>query len=546
MAFKKSEIFRMKEAEFQTKVLIPLFRAMQFRDVTPFGGGNLERGKDIIMWKESDFGQRQNFGVVVKAKKITGNAETNSGAMNVLNQVRQMLKTPFLNPVTGDREIIKRCIVACSKEITKEAMNSIEGELENDLNKLVEWIHPETNLFDLIEKYLPELSIFDNLSSAQKKLDEAMKLVPYRIVADTDNRFSILAKHEKASEEMPFIIKTKLKFDTTPEGREAFEKVREHFTKGSQVEIEGRFIESLNLPNFVLDWMKPQITDDTKLIIGANRSEYTIPIYFRRTLANGERIDSGNLDVWITEGTEIITLENDKQKTPLHCKIAFNKKEKSAEINLMYQFYGFNVYEHLQALKFYNSMSRQGETDIYRSDFGIKVLQSQKGETTLKEDFNRDIILLESLVLIQEKMSVILNLSEDSLTNENIANIFEVAEIIKNGKLIGRMPELIANVSLESAKKSIKGFEDETINFIFVSYPEGWKYNILGNEINTGVAVLSTNVFISKNNFKEIEKNIMEGKETMEFCLTPEDETVIVDFISWDCADRHKRFQITH
>ncbi len=67
--FKKDQISKMDEAEFQTKVLIPLFRAMKFRDVTAFGGGNLERGKDIIMWKESDLGQRLNYGVVVKAKK---------------------------------------------------------------------------------------------------------------------------------------------------------------------------------------------------------------------------------------------------------------------------------------------------------------------------------------------------------------------------------------------------------------------------------------------------------------------------------------------
>ena len=35
--------------------------------LTAFGGGNLERGKDIVMWKESDLGQRLNYGVVVKA-----------------------------------------------------------------------------------------------------------------------------------------------------------------------------------------------------------------------------------------------------------------------------------------------------------------------------------------------------------------------------------------------------------------------------------------------------------------------------------------------
>src|SRR3712207_1168810 len=145
--FTKDQISKMKEEEFQNLVLIPLFRKMGFQDVKRFDGGNLERGKDIVMWKPSDLGQRLNFGVVVKAVKITGNAKTSEGAMNVLNQIRQMLKNPYLNPVNGSHERIQRCFVACSKEISAEAIHSIEGELVNDLDRVVEWIEPETNLF---------------------------------------------------------------------------------------------------------------------------------------------------------------------------------------------------------------------------------------------------------------------------------------------------------------------------------------------------------------------------------------------------------------
>lgn len=276
--FTQDQISKMIEEEFQSSVLIPLFRKMGFRDVTPFGGGNLERGKDIVMWKESDLGQRLNYGVVVKAKKITGNAETNTGAMNVLNQVRQMLKATYLNPVNGQTENIQRCFVACSKEITKEAMNSIEGELDNQLDKLVEWLHPATNLFDLIEKYLPEQDVFEKLTEVQKKLDEPMKDTPYRIVADSDKKFNIFAKHEKAPEEMPFEVKTSFKFDETEEGTNALEKVKEHFEKGSPLEIDGKHIESIKLPDFLPDWMKPQTTKNAKLIIIPNRSNFIIPL----------------------------------------------------------------------------------------------------------------------------------------------------------------------------------------------------------------------------------------------------------------------------
>jgi hypothetical protein len=264
--FNKGDILRMKETDFQMKALIPLFRKMGFRDVTAFGGGILERGKDIVMWKDSELGQRLNYGVVVKAKKITGNAEKSEGAMNVLNQVRQMLKTSYQNPVTGGVERIQRVYVANCKDITKEAMFSIQGELENELDKLVEWIHPGSNLFDLIEFHLPELTIFERLSNLQADLDKSMEDTPYRIIASTDNSFSIVEKEDGASARAPFVIKGQFEFDTkTPEGKEAHQKVKDHFEKGMPVEIDGRFLKGFEFPDFVPEWLQPTITPESKL-----------------------------------------------------------------------------------------------------------------------------------------------------------------------------------------------------------------------------------------------------------------------------------------
>ncbi|MGI8668647.1 MAG: hypothetical protein ACR2J3_02240, partial [Aridibacter sp.] len=491
------------------------------------------------MWKDSDLGQRINYGVVVKAKKITGNAETNTGAMNVLNQIRQMLKTPYLNPVNGKSEEIRRCYVACSKDIAKEAMNSIEGELENNLGKLVEWIHPGTNLFDLIEKYLPEQDMLEKLSSIQKDLDERTKLVPYRLVADSTQKISILAKHEGASEELPFIVETGFKFHSTPGGKEELEKINELFKKGLPVEIDGKFIDYVNLPDFLPELMKPQTMEGGKLILQPNRSEYSIPLYFERKLATGELIDSNILHFEIVQpGTEEQTLKNDKQKTPLQAALTINLEKQTLKFVFTYQFYGFNVFEHLEGLKFFNSMYKDGETTIYRADTGIKIIDSQKNKIEVKENFDKNIELLEALFLIQEKTSILLDLFEHGLANENINDVFRAAEIIKSGKLSGTMPEIKTDVSLESAKDALKTFENEAINYLVVSHSDGWTYNILGNEINLGVAVLTANVFITKIDFHKIEKDIAEGKNTIEFCFKPKDESVIIDFLKWDCEDR--------
>ncbi len=546
--FTKDQISKMKEEEFQNSVLIPLFRKMGFHDVKRFDGGNLERGKDIVMWKPSELGQRLNFGVVVKAVKITGNAKTSEGAMNVLNQVRQMLKNTYLNPVNGSHERIQRCFVACSKEITAEAIHSIEGELVNDLDRVVEWIEPETNLFGLIEKYLPEQDVFEKLSEVQKKLDEPMKDTPYRIVADSDKQFHILGKHENAHEEMPFEVKSSFKFDKkTEEGREALEKFLEHFEKGSPIEISGKHIEFFELPDFIPEWMKPQVTENAKLILFPNRSDFIIPLRIERKLLNGDvaKIDVIDLEI-VQGGTEEITLKNDRQNVPWQFTFVFSHKENSFTFDFTNKFYGFNVTQHLQSLRFFDSMSKDGETTIFHAVTGIKIVNSDKSKVELKQNFDDWIKLLEALVYIQEKIPVLLNLSVGVLTNKDVEHIFEVAKIIREGKQKTSIPTITTTTTLENAIETAKQFANEKVNFILISYQDGWKTHILGNEIDLGVAVASFDVFITENNFIELENAIKANENEIEICFTAKEGSAIIDFLKWDCEDRHTRIQITN
>lgn len=350
--FRKGEIFRMKEAEFQNSVLIPLFRAMGFHDVTAFGGGNLERGKDIVMWKESDLGQRLNYGVVVKAKKITGNAETNHGAMNVLNQVRQMLKSTYLNPVNGKSETIQRCFVACSKEITKEAMNSIEGELDNNLDKVVEWIHPETNLFDLITRFFPEQSIFEKLSSVKTTLETPFQNTPYRIVADTDNKFTLLGKHEKALEEMPFEIPMKFIFDTKdPKARKKQKEFEDFLKTGKAIEIDGKYIDSFDLPEFLPSFIKNINFKQGKISLSPNKGTIKLPIaieILNRKTSAIQKLDYVDLEN-IQGGQEQIVFDNSAQNVPWQVKVIIDFKKNCLNLNLDFKLgkSNFNLFQEL-------------------------------------------------------------------------------------------------------------------------------------------------------------------------------------------------------
>jgi hypothetical protein len=63
MTPKLQEIVKMTEAQFQREVLIPLFKAMRFHAITSYGGGNLELGKDLVMWRKEDLRERVNYGI---------------------------------------------------------------------------------------------------------------------------------------------------------------------------------------------------------------------------------------------------------------------------------------------------------------------------------------------------------------------------------------------------------------------------------------------------------------------------------------------------
>ena len=549
MIFTKEQVSKMKEEEFQNAVLIPLFRKMGFRDVKRFDGGNLERGKDIVMWKPSDLGQRLNYGVVVKAVKITGNAKTTEGAMNVLNQVRQMLKNRYLNPVNGRQERIQRCFIACSKEITAEAINSIEGELENHFDKLLEWIEPETNLYDLIEQYLPEQTVFEKLSEIQKKLDEQMKETPYRIVGNSDKEFRLIGKHEKAHEEMPIEVKSRFQWNPdTEEGKEFYEKLKAHFEKGTPIEIDGKFIESFNLPDFLPDWWKPKATENAKLQLFPRRSDLIIPWRIERHLTTGEVVSLDRIDLQSVQiGTKEITLKNDKQSVPWQFTVVVNQEEETFNFNYNYKFFGFNVAQHLQGIRFFEAMSKSGRTLGFRSDVNLKVFDSEhiNIKSGLSEkDIKNEIKLLEALLFIQEKTSTIININDRNISNEDVRHIFEVVEIIKNGKMQGTLSTQKILLPLEKAKETISRYENEVEDFLLLNF-DYFTTSILGYEVNLGKTVASFNGYIKQEDFLEIQNKIEENELEIEFSFTPKDESVVFDFIKWDCEDRHTRIKFT-
>ena len=136
----RTKLGMMKEKELQRDVLVPLFEAWGFHDVEVHQG-TTEVGKDLVMWRSGDLGERLNYAVVVKAKPISGKAAGKSSAAEVRFQIEQAFSSEWHDSKTTQVQRADRCFVVCSKEIKKEAICAIQGVLNANCNRPLKHRH---------------------------------------------------------------------------------------------------------------------------------------------------------------------------------------------------------------------------------------------------------------------------------------------------------------------------------------------------------------------------------------------------------------------
>jgi hypothetical protein len=91
--------------------------------------GPLEQGKDIVFCSEGAMGEVLLNACVIKNEKISGSAESSSGARTVFHQVEQSLDTRIPNE-QGQPQVVSRAYVITPRECSLQALESIKGKLE--------------------------------------------------------------------------------------------------------------------------------------------------------------------------------------------------------------------------------------------------------------------------------------------------------------------------------------------------------------------------------------------------------------------------------
>jgi hypothetical protein len=461
MPLTRSQIQEMSEDELRRSVLIPLFRKMGFRDVYDYHGGSLEHGKDIVMWKPETVRERVNFGVVVKATKISGKATGKSGASEVRFQIEQCYGSPYADPITTEERAIHRCWVVSSKEITKAALEAIKGILVNsNLEKTTEFINGDT-LWKLVEKHHPEKAVWENIGEIQKvfqALSPHYEIIPK--IGSKKVEISVKPRYQGAEREHPIRISTRFKFPRTIDGREKAKEFADLFKTGKSIVIGEDYIEHVELPEFMKSLMDFDTAKLHEIRIGPQRSDYSFLAKIKVECPDGSHGEVDHVRLFVVQvGTDEITFGTDFASDPRKLRLAFNMRKKSLKVSYNDDTADMNARQILETLWFRQSLSKGGKFSIENLDTGLSFprITFQAGVVDLP--YPEHVALFEKLALIQQKTNTPITVPNAGITAAEAEKIFLTAYKIENGRISTKESQFQITVGQEGAEKMVQEFE---------------------------------------------------------------------------------------
>lgn len=158
--------------------------------------GRNERGKDIVFYRPGGLYGDVLYACVVKRDKITGRADSNSGAQTVFNQALAALHEPYADRVTGAEERVHTVYIMSPYECTTDATESIKHQLRDQARR-VEFCCG-IDLLALFQQHWPDFLRFESAI-----LTRYLSLLRSGLIVD-NALISLLTRHNANSGLRPF------------------------------------------------------------------------------------------------------------------------------------------------------------------------------------------------------------------------------------------------------------------------------------------------------------------------------------------------------
>jgi hypothetical protein len=526
----RTKLATMKEKELQRDVLVPLFEAWGFRDVEVHQG-TTEAGKDLVMWRLGDLGERLNYAVVVKAKPISGKAAGKSSAAEVRFQIEQAFSSEWYDSKTTQVQRADRCFVICSKEIKKEAISAIQGVLNaSNLDKITRFIDGD-ELWDLVQQHTPERAVFAKLEELQQTLDAASP--DYKLVAKTTGELIIEPKSPEKLPAQP-LLRVIVDFPDTEEGKEAKEEYDQQLSTGEPAVIASPYLSRLEMADFLIPFVGQISPDQTKLVvlpleIGPTGVELSIE------LADGSNIKLDLVELKGFRGNEILTLHNQHQSVPYKLKMVVDFKNKRIDWSFGIEHGVHNVKPKLDALRFWMALAAGGTLSISHRDTGLLIAKQSviPGSIPLQDPILVEIF--EKLTSIQLKTRQPIN-APSKFSRKVIEEIFSTFVKVDTGKGLYRTDKITFPGNVQLASNLLKYLGNSETGNLFYNTMSEQTVRLFDTEINLGNAVfLMEKVSLDPHEAARLKSELAEaGSEaTFEIPITIVDKLIRVWYPKW-------------
>lgn len=422
----------LSEADLRRKVLIPLFRAMGFRDVVELHGSG-ELGKDIVMWKEDAFHGRVNYAVVAKAQRLA----TGTQSFTVCRQIREAFGSSYTDPVALVERDVDHVIVVTSREVTNEARDSIRSELKSSkLEGMTDLIDGE-KLFLLVRQHLPEAVLWDPLRKAGRVLQDASDNWNFTLQVGPDGVSSVFvsAKHEESQLREPIKGEMSFRFPATPEGISKRLEYQRFLEKGTPVELTAENIETFEIPEFLRS-LAPE-GEITRLFLAPSALEETMI----RTLAV---LDVEGRPLFSLEyihfthrqgGSREFSLDNRGQPIPFRVRLIFDKETEGLSFSLSFEPNGSNVMHYMRWLSLQKAASVGHRMVLIDWNTGLIEMGCDVGSLGMADPSDEVFRLARQLVFVQHRTGVEISLNdEDQFSMQDVSNANLASHIVSSGR----------------------------------------------------------------------------------------------------------------
>lgn len=526
----------MDEAHLRTQVLIPLFRAMGFQDVFHFHGGVLEQGKDIVMWQRDTVRDRINFGVVVKASKMTGRASGNSSAGEVATQIKQCLAGRYRDQTTLTERSIDRCIVVSSHDISKEAIASLGNILSEGESARVDFIDGN-KLWELITEHLPANAALTNLQEARdvfEKVSQHHRIVP---VFDANGiALTTQPKHGKAYEEEPLVFKAQFAFPESVEGKAALSELQRHIATGAPVKIPHTFIKQFDVPELLRPFI-PASDQPFEIALGPQRFDKPVVAHVTVAPDSGAAVTLANLHFHVVQiGTDEVTLDNSSELVPWHFRVRVDIKNQRLHLEYTANPFGANVSQELTTVRLLEAMALGGLLTVTNAETGLVIVGGRIPTSTAIPPAAGYKTFLEALVYIQETTRTPITMPGADIPGPEVENAFQVEYILRKGRVTGTAQELRTTLSRAGVEHLLTELEAKADQMITLSHQES--RTILGTQVQLGTVLnVITGLTVRPGARGELRRTLENEPRSEEFDVVfepvAEKATVMTSYLDW-------------